>query len=519
MTGSIPAALGSLSELRILLLNDTELSGSIPTALQGLVNLEHLLLDRNQLTGAIPSEFGSLSRLRELSLHDNQLDGSIPWQLGDLGSLQRLALGNNRLSGNIPATLGNLRNVEELYLNDNRLIGGIPAAFGGLTSVEHMWLYGNGLSGPIPEELGSMESLLHVRLDSDTGLCLPPEFPLNSPFGRAAQRNALGPIAVCEGGGPGLFTDDPIVAGATPIKAVHFTELRVRVDALRVTHGLGRFSWTDSTLTAGVAVRGIHVSELRTALGEVYDAARRTPAFSTAAIQAGSEIRARHINELRRAVEILGGGGGDNRSPEAVGSIPPQTLTAGGTAGSVDAGLYFRDPDGDALTYTARSASGVVAATVSGSTVTLTPLVAGTTTVTVTARDPGGLTATQSIGVTVSGDGDLMITSNGGGERATITMPENRTAVTTVTVGGGTPPYEFQWSTTETAPDGRLFIMNTATGALAFRAAPDYENPIDSDGDNNYVVNVYVLDASRPRQVGDSQIITVTITDEDESGN
>ena len=105
-------------------------------------------------------------------------------------------------------------------------------------------------------------------------------------------------------------------------------------------------------------------------------------------------------------IDAVPGGGGTNSAPEAVGSIPAQTLTAGGTAGSVNAGRYFRDPDGDALTYTARSSrSGVVTASVSGSTVTLTPVAAGTATVTVTARDPGGLTATQSIAVTVQAGG------------------------------------------------------------------------------------------------------------------
>lgn len=93
---------------------------------------------------------------------------------------------------------------------------------------------------------------------------------------------------------------------------------------------------------------------------------------------------------------------GGNRAPEAVGAIPAQTLTAGGSARSVNAAGYFRDPDGDALSYTVRSTrSSVVAATVSGSTVTLTPRSQGSATVTVTARDPEGLSATQRIAVTV----------------------------------------------------------------------------------------------------------------------
>ena len=91
-----------------------------------------------------------------------------------------------------------------------------------------------------------------------------------------------------------------------------------------------------------------------------------------------------------------------NRAPSAVGTIPALMLAPGGTA-TVDASQYFTDPDGDALTYTAMSSNSAVAtASVSGSTVTITAVAAGNATITVTARDPGGLTATQQAGVTVT---------------------------------------------------------------------------------------------------------------------
>ena len=91
-----------------------------------------------------------------------------------------------------------------------------------------------------------------------------------------------------------------------------------------------------------------------------------------------------------------------NRAPRAVGTIPALMLAPGDTA-TVDASQYFTDPDGDALTYTAMSSnSSVATASVSGSTVTITAVAAGSATITVTARDPGGLTATQQAGVTVT---------------------------------------------------------------------------------------------------------------------
>ena len=102
-----------------------------------------------------------------------------------------------------------------------------------------------------------------------------------------------------------------------------------------------------------------------------------------------------------------------NRAPRAVGSIPAVTLAPGGTS-TINASNYFTDPDGDALTYTARSSNtGVATVSVSGATVTITAVSAGSATITITARDPGGLTATQRASVTVESSAapDLTFTS------------------------------------------------------------------------------------------------------------
>ena len=84
-----------------------------------------------------------------------------------------------------------------------------------------------------------------------------------------------------------------------------------------------------------------------------------------------------------------------------VGTIPNQAIATGQTA-TLEVSTYFRDPDGGALTYTvASSAAGVVSVSLSGSTLTMVGVADGTATVTVTARDPDGLTATQDFAVTI----------------------------------------------------------------------------------------------------------------------
>ena len=104
------------------------------------------------------------------------------------------------------------------------------------------------------------------------------------------------------------FTDDPIRSGVTPIKAVHFTELRARIDILRGEAGLGPFRWTDRVLRAGVTrVRLTHLLELRDALAAAYAAAGRSaPRWTdTAPVGGTTPIRAAHLTELRAAVSAL----------------------------------------------------------------------------------------------------------------------------------------------------------------------------------------------------------------------
>ena len=131
------------------------------------------------------------------------------------------------------------------------------------------------------------------------------EVTATDPGGLSATQAFTVTVVTVTGGG---FTDDPIVAGVTPVRAVHFTELRAHIGALREAAGLRRFRWTDPVLRAGVTpVRLVHLLELREALGAAYTAAGRAePRWTDAAPVAGTTpIRAAHLTELRAAVVAL----------------------------------------------------------------------------------------------------------------------------------------------------------------------------------------------------------------------
>ena len=85
-----------------------------------------------------------------------------------------------------------------------------------------------------------------------------------------------------------------------------------------------------------------------------------------------------------------------NRAPQASRAIPHQEVVAGGDR-QLDLQDHFADPDGDPLTFEATSSDArVVTTNVSGNTLTMVAASPGTADITVTAADPGGLTATQT---------------------------------------------------------------------------------------------------------------------------
>ena len=131
-----------------------------------------------------------------------------------------------------------------------------------------------------------------------------------------------------------------------------------------------------------------------------------------------------------------------NRKPVVSNNIAAQALTAGGASATFDLDDYFSDPDSDVLGYLAGSSSGAVNATVSGSTLTLAPVSAGSATVTVTARDPSGASVLQSVAVTVSTAAGLTASISG---PSSVNFNFGDGTTWTADVSGGTTPYTYSW--------------------------------------------------------------------------
>jgi hypothetical protein len=98
-----------------------------------------------------------------------------------------------------------------------------------------------------------------------------------------------------------IFTDPTLTPGVTVIKAVHLTELRAAVNAVRTLAGLGSASWTDPN-PQGVVIKAIHWTELRDRLNEARTALGLPPVSFPTPVTSGAVVQAAHVEAMRAGV-------------------------------------------------------------------------------------------------------------------------------------------------------------------------------------------------------------------------
>ncbi len=135
--------------------------------------------------------------------------------------------------------------------------------------------------------------------------------------------------------------------------------------------------------------------------------------------------------------------------------------------------------------------------------------------VTVQVSDGNGGSDTQAIAVTVTpvNDNAPVISSNGGGASAAVSVAENATAATTVAAGDADLPAQTLTYSIAGGADAAKFAINASSGALSFIAAPNFEAPTDAGANNVYDVTVQASDGS----FADTQAIAVTVTNVNEA--
>ena len=188
LIGQLSAAMGSLTEMRVLRVGRNALSGRVPAALvrvplrelryadtdvcapadewfqtwlEGIQTHEGTgiacssLSDRHILETLYEATDGPNWIRSDNWLTDAPLSAWYGIRTNEQGAVSYINLYNNALSGAIPPEVGSLANVWFLGLGRNALTGLIPRELGNLADLEQLRLGVNRLSGAIPPELGT----------------------------------------------------------------------------------------------------------------------------------------------------------------------------------------------------------------------------------------------------------------------------------------------------------------------------------------------------------------------------
>ncbi|XP_028789519.1 receptor-like protein EIX2 [Neltuma alba] len=164
--GPIPVDFGKkMNSLVVLYLYDNELNGTITDIhFDNLTKLKHLSLSRR-----IPNSIGSLSQLKLLVLRDNCFSGGLP-SFEIATELGMLDLGKNDLSGPIPPswTSDNLKELKTLSLRMNKLDGKLPLHLCYLPKAKVLDLSFNNFRGPIPSCLEKLVAMAQKYVVNDS---------------------------------------------------------------------------------------------------------------------------------------------------------------------------------------------------------------------------------------------------------------------------------------------------------------------------------------------------------------
>ena len=313
------------------------------TALEKMTSLTKIILSGNQI-GSI-STLENLTSLTWLDMQDNQISDLSP--LEDLTSLTTLYLNSNQVSS--VTSLQNLTALTQLQLDNNQITD--VSSLDGLTALTYLALSENPITDYAP---------LFKLKENNSGIYID-----------------INPVVAV-----GTIPNQTLTVGGTPKP----------VDIIQYFKDLDNTSLEYSTSSDNNAVVTAVVTDNRVII---------TPHSVGNITVTVSANNGEFTASLTFSVSVMPASV-SNRAPIAVGTIPSQSLTAGGLSVTLDVSSNFHDPDNDTLTYTASSSdTNIATESESGSQITITPVAGGSVTITVTASD-GTLTATQTISVTIN---------------------------------------------------------------------------------------------------------------------
>jgi len=454
------------------------LTGCTPCGWQGVTctngRVTAINLIGNNLVGTLPASLSALTSLQSLELGANALTGGIPTGIGSLTALQTLNLSRTQLGGPIPASLGQLTRLQNLLLNESQLTGSLPASLGTFAQLQNLQLYTNQLSGCFPASYTALCGRASISFANN------PDLPGGGDFGAFCSNGTGGELVVVQG---------PRSGTACSGSAFSFSV---------VARGAGSYQWY----------------KFGPGPGEFQRLAESGPVLSFSAVTAADAGTYQvYINYGCRAGAVqsdlvtltvpqpgTGGCAQANTAPVATANTS-QTATVG-RAFSYTVNAFTDAQTPTSLTYSAsiNPANGLsFDATTRG--LSGTPSQPEPVSVTITATDPGGLSASTSFSISV---GPRIVSSTP--LRVTLTaspqtvLTSGSTVLRATATGGtlGAPPngytYDFKGpGEFITSGSEQITVSNLPAGVQTF--------------------TVVVSDAGTPTRQTTSATVSVTVTD------
>lgn len=181
LTGVIPEELYNLSKLRVLNLRMTGITGGLSAKIGQLTEMDTLNLRtfafeqnvypyvRNTvlMTGELPKEIGNLRKMRYLDLGRQGFSGTLPSEIGNCVALEDIDLELCRFSGELPSTMRNLKRLHNLSISYNAFEGVFPEWISELKSLKRLWMKYNRFEGSIPESIAQLTNLWDLVLSGN----------------------------------------------------------------------------------------------------------------------------------------------------------------------------------------------------------------------------------------------------------------------------------------------------------------------------------------------------------------
>jgi Ca2+-binding RTX toxin-like protein len=336
-------------------------------------------------------------------------------------------------------------------------------------------------------------SAIKAQLFAPDGSKIGGEFLVNT-FGQDVQ-NAPTITALPDGGYfIAWFTNDPTQDGNLgAIKGQFFTAAGVRVGSEILLNTVTTGSQSQPSIAAN-ADGSILVT------------------WVTQAVSFGEQNIRGQVFRANDAPVIISNGGGDTALVEITENSSTVTQVAATDAFGTQAVSYTITGGADAALFTINATTGALSLITTADFELPGDSDSNNVYEVVVQASDGDLSDTQLILVSVTNVNEAPdITSNGGGANATVNVSENGTAVTTVAAGDvDGPSLTFAVSG---GADAALFAIDPVTGVLSLVAAPNFEAPIDADGDNVYDVIVSVSDG----YLIDTQSLLISVGNADEA--